>query len=140
MEITVTLPWPPAECSPNWRGHWAKRRDAVNAGKWIAHSRTQNWLTDKGIFIVNDLGFFMKRLSANYILRPPDRRRRDIDNFVARCKPFLDGICTALGIDDFQIKRTTAEWGEVVKGGEVEITIGVIEESEDDEKEQKYAT
>jgi hypothetical protein len=27
--ITIDLPLPPAECSPNWRGHWAKRAKAA---------------------------------------------------------------------------------------------------------------
>ena len=123
--ITVTLPWPPAECSPNWRGHWAKRNQKVQEYKQWAYWYTQETLGENiPILIFND------SLYIRYVLHPPDKRRRDLDNFVARCKPGIDGLFELFATDDSDIKRTTAEWGEVVKGGEVKITIGLMESEE----------
>ncbi|AGH74492.1 Crossover junction endodeoxyribonuclease rusA [Edwardsiella piscicida C07-087] len=63
-------------------------------------------------------------LSVHVVLYPPTRARRDLDNFF---KAPLDSM-TKIGIwhDDSQIKRLTAEFGEVVKGGCVEITVQQI--------------
>lgn len=54
-------------------------------------------------------------------LYPPDNRRRDIDNYN---KALLDSL-THAGVweDDRQVKRMLVEWGPVVKGGRVEISI-----------------
>ena len=128
--INVTLPWPPAECSPNSRAHWRKRHDIVTAGKYIAYHATLRTLDEMGILVINDLGFWLKKLQATYEFCPPDKRRRDLDNFQARCKPYLDGICDALGIDDSQIKRSIQDWGGVTDGGQVIITIEAMEERE----------
>ncbi|EKS7794123.1 RusA family crossover junction endodeoxyribonuclease [Edwardsiella piscicida] len=63
-------------------------------------------------------------LSVHVVLYPPTRASRDLDNFF---KAPLDSM-TKIGIwhDDSQIKRLTAEFGEVVKGGCVEITVQQI--------------
>jgi len=118
--ITVTLPWPPAECSPNSRAHWRKRAEVSRLSKEWAYWSSVDWLD--GQF----LGF-EDAIKVSYWLNPPDHRRRDLDNFVARCKPFLDGICERLGIDDSQIKQTSAQWGDKHPGGQVIITLEVME-------------
>lgn len=53
---------------------------------------------------------------------PPDRRRRDLDN----CFKVLFDALTHAGVwgDDSQVHRIEAEWGPIVKGGEVVIEIG----------------
>jgi crossover junction endodeoxyribonuclease RusA len=66
-------------------------------------------------------------IQAQFIFHPPDRRRRDIDNVHAMCKPFQDGVCRSLSVDDSRIKRTVLEWGEVVKGGKVTLTLEEME-------------
>ena len=57
----------------------------------------------------------------------PDRRKRDMDNCLAMMKPYQDGICDALGVDDSRIKRTVLEWGDVVKGGKVVLRLEEME-------------
>lgn len=89
--IEFVLPWPPAECSPNARGHWAKRAKAAKAYRgrcWretLAHRRK----------LVP---------AARYVLHlefvPPTRARFDDDNLVARFKSGRDGIADALDLDD----------------------------------------
>jgi len=54
-------------------------------------------------------------------LSPPDKRRRDLDNYL---KAIFDSL-THAGVweDDSQIKKMDVEWGAVVKGGESSIII-----------------
>lgn len=59
--------------------------------------------------------------AVEILLFPPDARRRDIDNYN---KALFDAL-THAGVweDDSQVKRMLVEWGPIVKGGSVEITI-----------------
>jgi len=54
-------------------------------------------------------------------LSPPDKRRRDLDNYL---KAIFDSL-THAGVweDDSLIKKMDIEWGTVVKSGEAIITI-----------------
>ncbi|AMO47598.1 Crossover junction endodeoxyribonuclease rusA [Enterobacter sp. FY-07] len=62
-----------------------------------------------------------KPAAVEIILYPPDARRRDIDNYN---KALFDAL-THAGVweDDSQVKRMLVEWGPVVKGGRVDMTI-----------------
>ena len=54
-------------------------------------------------------------------LHPPDRRRRDVDNYA---KALLDGIVEAKVIaDDSQVMDLRLAWGNVVPGGKAVVTI-----------------
>ena len=118
--IEITLPWPDKRLSPNSRCHWREKSKAAAEAK-----------NDGFVSVIE------KRLrealnghqQASYIFYPPDRRHRDIDNIHSSCKNFQDGVCQALNIDDIRIKRTVLEWGDVVKGGKVVLT---LEEMGDD--------
>lgn len=55
---------------------------------------------------------------------PPDRRRRDLENFE---KTFNDALTKAgLWLDDSQIKHKEVVWGEVFKGGAVLVELEQI--------------
>ena len=54
---------------------------------------------------------------------PPDRRKYDSDNMVARMKSGLDGMCDALNIDDSVFTTVTASLDVERVGGFVKITI-----------------
>lgn len=90
--LTVILPWPPKELSPNARVHWAKRSKAAKDYRrycWVmalsAGVSSIDWYGKVHLF----LDFY-----------PPDRRHRDDDNMIASFKSGRDGIADALGIDD----------------------------------------
>jgi crossover junction endodeoxyribonuclease RusA len=54
-------------------------------------------------------------ISVELILLPPDRRRRDIDNYT---KAIFDGLTHArVWGDDSQVKDLRIRWGQAVKGG-----------------------
>ena len=117
--LTVELPWPDKRLSPNARNHWTAKAEASQTAKAQGAYLTWAALPDAG-WITPD------ELEAQYTFHPPDRRKRDIDNFLASMKNYQDGVCAALAIDDSCIKRTIIEWGAVVKGGKVVLTLKAI--------------
>lgn len=116
--MQIELPWPDSRLSPNsrlsWRAKMQFTEQAKNTG-WAAALPCRDGFKDG------------KQLEARYILHPPDRRRRDQDNVLAALKPAVDGVCSALGIDDSRIKRTVIEWEEPRKPGMVIMELEKIE-------------
>ena len=91
-KITLTLPWPPKDLSPNARTHWRKKAPITKAYK------TACWALaiESGITAPETEG----RLHLWIDFYPPDRRHRDDDNMIASFKAGRDGLALALGIDD----------------------------------------
>lgn len=94
MALRLTLPWPPAELSPNARhAHWASLARAKKrfraACAWTARSQGAARLAGPPEALAVHLRFV-----------PPDRRRRDLDNCIAAMKSGLDGLADVLGVDD----------------------------------------
>ena len=55
---------------------------------------------------------------------PPDKRKRDLDNMLARMKSGLDGFFDALEIDDARVRAYSwLGWGEVLLGGSVSVVL-----------------
>lgn len=94
-EITITLPLPPKELSPNARVHWARKAKATRGARLRAYAET----CDRMIHLVR--GEVRRRrpeweraqTEAAFYL--PDRRQRDADNLAASLKSYWDGIATA---------------------------------------------
>jgi crossover junction endodeoxyribonuclease RusA len=61
-------------------------------------------------------------LLVKITFRPPDKRRRDLDNALSSIKAGLDGVADAIGVDD-RHWALMLQWGEPVKGGAVELEI-----------------
>ena len=124
--LTIELPWPPRELSPNARVHWTAKAESSQTAKaqgcylMMGLMQSHDWIKDEPIYVVG------KDCEATYTFHPPDKRKRDIDNFLAMMKNYQDGVCAALGIDDSRIKRTVIEWGAVVKGGKVTLRLEEI--------------
>ena len=118
--ITVRLPWPPKELSPNARVHWAKKAKAANGYRWYCRAETgTKWWAARSRYASAPVNLAIT-------FHPPDRRRRDLDNMLASIKAGIDGIADALGVDD-QHFSLRLERGEPTKGGEV---VAVITEGE----------
>ena len=116
--IIIELPWPDKRLSPNSRCHWREKSKAATEYRSYAFTEV----------IVKRLREALNGYQqASYTFHPPDRRKRDIDNCLAMMKAAQDGVCQALNIDDECIKRTILEWGEVVKGGKVVLTLEEME-------------
>jgi crossover junction endodeoxyribonuclease RusA len=98
--ITIELPLPDSRLSPNrkngkaWQSTKALKDTAFNAGYYAAKQASHG----KGL-----LG--MVNYSLSIIFYEPTRRSMDLDNRFASCKPVIDGISKALGIDDKQFNK-----------------------------------
>lgn len=105
----ITLPYPPSELSPNARVHWSKKSKITKACRIRAA-----WETKAAKVKVDWEG----RIDVHISFFPPDKRQRDADGALSRCKAYLDGIADALSINDsrFNLHLYT---GEPVKGGKV---------------------
>ena len=91
MSLTLTLPWPPKELSPNARLHWrvvAKAKKAYRAAcGWTAKEQGARRIEAGKLHL--SLTFFA-----------PTRRAYDLDNALARMKSGFDGVADVLGVDD----------------------------------------
>ena len=92
MNNIIKLPWFGREVSPNFRGHWAPISKAKKQHRELAYIYTKN----ADIKLTEERGFVL----LNIEFAPPSRRRIDLDNCIASCKAYFDGIADALGVDD----------------------------------------
>lgn len=103
MNLSVTLPWPPANVNTNsqWR----------ISGKRI-HQRPEatGYKNEVAVLVRQALWKSFQLvpqcpLSISLRQYPPDKRRRDVDGCV---KVVLDAVAVGLGIDDVQFRILTA--------------------------------
>ena len=118
--VTIRLPWPPVVLSPNSRAHWAK----------VAKAKA-NYRADCSTVTRSQLGPGCKGalpgegdldLMIEFI--PPQARKYDRDNLLARMKAGLDGLCDCLGIDDARFEPITISMRrKPLRRGFVQVTI-----------------
>lgn len=117
--ITLTLPFPPSVNSC-YR--------AIGRGRSILSKvgRTYRASVLTHIAAQGARTALLDRLAIAITLHPPDKRRRDVDNYL---KAPLDALTHAgVWADDSQIDRLTVTRGDVRKGGAAIITIGKPED------------
>ena len=123
--ITIELPWPDKRLSPNARVHWREKAEVAGIARRDGGHLTIDAIATVVEWYQSGLPY---KVLAHYTFHPPDKRKRDIDNALSSMKNSVDGVCSALGIDDECIKRTVLEWGEVVKpGGKVVLRLEEME-------------
>ena len=108
--LTIKLPWPSADLSPNSRNKWAmiKAKKAAKADAW---GMAQSLMGPLGIA----RGSWVGPISVQYTFHPAMIRGRDDDNFAARMKSARDGIALALGVDDVKFSQQPVVFGETRK-------------------------
>lgn len=118
MVAAVDLPWPSRTLHPNERPHWAKKAKAAKSARMSA------------AWAVKGAGLGAIEASAIKVTcifsPPPIKRNRDIDNLLASCKAYFDGIADAIGIDDSRFQHQAPVWGLPCKGGNVRIVLEAI--------------
>lgn len=114
-ELTVTLPWPDKDLSPNARIHWRRKSRLVKMARQAAWGAVLEARRQAN-------AIRGERLHLTWVFCPPDRRRRDADNIIASLKAANDGIADALGFDDSRFV-SAYQFGEPVKGGAVVVTV-----------------
>lgn len=118
--MKLTLPFPPSVNT-----YWRNTRKGVLISA-CGRSFRSNALAD----IMEQLRRAPEPITVNVavsvILYPPDKRPRDLDNYL---KAAFDSLTHAgVWVDDKQIKRFTVEWGPLTKRGKTEITINPYSE------------
>ena len=112
MSLTLTLPWPPKELSPNARLHWSKLARAKKSYRatcfWTAIQQGARRVDATKLYL--SLTFFA-----------PSRRAYDLDNALARMKSGLDGLADVLGVDDKHWSLSIARADEI--GGFVRVEV-----------------
>lgn len=127
MALELTLPWPPSKLSPNARHHWAEVMRAKKAYRTACYVvASQPTMSFQGVPVVGQLALAMPRtrISLAVEFQPPDRRRYDRDNLVARLKAGIDGVAQALGVDDHQFDLASITVSDPIPGGAVIVRIG----------------
>lgn len=118
LTLTLTLPWPARQLHPNDRVVWQVKQSHIRTAREFAFYATQATETA--------LRGFTGSMTVEYTFNPPNRAHRDLDNLIACEKSSLDGIMQGLGTNDNQIVKVSARWGDVVKGGSVDVVIGAL--------------
>ena len=115
MSLSLTLPWPPKELTPNFkrRNHWSRY------AKPTKRYRTTCWALAREARI--DLTG-MDAVPLSITFHPPDRRKRDDDGCIGAFKAGRDGIAEAFGVDDNAF-RPSYHMAEPVKGGAIIVTV-----------------
>lgn len=113
--IEIVLPWPNRKLSPNARVHWA------------AQAKQKQWerFTAKTLTLEVAKKLPSGDLPLEITFCAPRHGRWDRDNALASLKAALDGVAEGLGIDDSRFEPITLRRGNVVKGGQVIVRIGV---------------
>lgn len=122
--LKLSLPFPPSVNS-----YWRAPNKGALTGKHLISANGRKYLTNAVADVVTQLNRFPKPrtdlVSVVVILMPPDRKRRDLDNYL---KALFDSLTHAgIWCDDSQVKRMLVEWGPVMRGGKAEITISSFE-------------
>jgi hypothetical protein len=119
QSITLTLPWPSAELSPNARVHHMTRARAVKKAREYAWGMAQAAMGPLGI----KHGSWRGPITVQYTFHPSMDRDRDDDNFAARMKAARDGIARALGVNDSGFTQLPVVFGPKAKPACVVVTV-----------------
>lgn len=118
--MKLTLPFPPTVNS-----YYRAPDKGALKGKHLISESGRKFKKNVYAAVVTQYGGIPKPVTVdvevNITLYPPDRRRRDLDNYN---KALFDALTNArVWADDSQVKRMQIEWGHVVKQGKVDMTI-----------------
>ena len=107
--MQVILPFPNGKLSPNRaKGmHWGATSSLKGRQFDDAYLRTKQAMNDSSL-----TGYHMTIKFCE-----PDKRCRDLDNLLAASKSAIDGIASALGVNDKDFNPITIERGYVTKNG-----------------------
>lgn len=119
--MKVMLPYPPTTNTA-----YAVRRNRLvktTAARTYADSVLAVLMGDKASRAFRSSLRGSERFTVSILAYPPDRRRRDLGNIE---KLATDSVFAFLGADDSAIDRLHLERGEIIKGGKLEVTVGVL--------------
>ena len=110
--MTITLPWPPKELSPNARLHHMAHYKAKKAYREVCRWQA----VQQGLKASS-----AEKLHVHLEFFKPSRRAIDLDNCLARMKSGLDGLADVLKVDDSKWSLSLEFAQEI--GGMVRVTV-----------------
>ena len=116
--MNVRLPWPDRRLSPNARVHRMERARFAREAKEDAIIATCGQLSVQQRRDLRD----RETVHLAITFRPPDARKRDLDNMLASAKAALDGFAHACQVDDYRFSLSLTR-GAPIKGGEIQLFI-----------------
>ena len=123
--MILSLPWPPS-VNVYWRnvgGRVLISREGRAYARVVYGCALEQSMTTLSV----GRKVFVVPVSVDIIAYPPNRARRDLDNLP---KAILDALTKArVWEDDSLVRDLRIRWGEVRKGGEIQITINAMEVS-----------
>lgn len=130
--ITITMPLPPKELSPNARSGRRKKKGQMRT-HWASRAKlTHQYRRSAAVRALAELGcgfMVFKRAIGKLTFYWPDKRRRDIRNAEAAMKPAYDGLVDAGIIVDDDHKHLihdTTEFKIDKENPRVEITVSEV--------------
>lgn len=113
-----TMPWP-----PSINGYWRTFRNRQIISKNGREYRASVIEECKRLGLWHEE--LSAKLSVSITLNPPTLRKYDVDNFN---KALFDGLTHAyFWVDDEQVQKLTVTKGEKIKGGNVIVSVEIIE-------------
>ena len=118
--MKLNLPFPPSVNT-----YWRAPNKGPLAGRHLISEKGRKFRSDAAASVIEQLRRLPKPLlgdlSVHVVLFPPDKARRDLDNYL---KTLFDAMTHAhVWKDDIQIKHMEVSWGPVQPGGSVCLTI-----------------
>lgn len=122
MTITINLPFPNGKLSPNRaKGmHWGATSSLKGRQFDDAYVATYNAIREITAAAWTPL---TGQIPVTVTFCEPDKRMRDLDNLLSASKSAIDGIATALTVNDKHFSPITIKRGEVVKGGSMTVEV-----------------
>ena len=93
--VRISLPWPSFYLSPNCRSHWSVHWKYGRAFRGQARILTLEALKGKRVCPIG-----RSKVEVQMFFFPPRRGKYDEDNLIARMKTGIDGIASAIRVDD----------------------------------------
>jgi crossover junction endodeoxyribonuclease RusA len=116
--IVIRLPFPSAELFPNRKNgrKYEATREFKNSDKQAGYILTVN----------QTHGFSVPEgnIPLSLVFVQPDGRHRDLDNMLAASKALLDGMATALGVDDKRFRPIQLDTERGEKPGALLVAVG----------------
>lgn len=112
QEIEIELPWPPS----------LNTHKAVVRGRMIMSKKGREYIKACAVAVNSNYGLRLSdELTVEIDLYPPDKRRRDIDNYT---KAIFDAMTDCkLWLDDSQVKRMIVNMHSRTPGGRAVLRI-----------------
>lgn len=130
--LEVGAPWPSKVLSPNTPVHFRTRAAAILANKLQCRRDFLEQLQDPAAAqAAHTLRHSTEPLWIGILLVAPDRKRRDLDNLVARLKSTLDSLADCLGINDHRFRVICARLAQATHPGGI-VRIAVSQATHDD--------